>query len=114
MRYCFHLCMHHVLLLLSKVHDEIEGGDPQKISWQKLLTFMHKNHLIIVNWPLGISPPGPGFDFKRLKANTLHRLVVPYLHRKLGAMYDRQSDEEEAEDGLADLLEIEVKLWHKG
>ena len=88
--------------------------DPQKISWQKLLKFMCKNHFIIANWPLGVSPPGPGFDFKKLKASTLHKLMVPYLCRKLGAMYDRQSNKEEAEDGLVDLPEIEVKLWHKG
>ena len=75
---------------------------------------MHKNHLIITNWPLGVPPPGPGFDFKKLKASSLHRLVVPYLHRKLGIMYDGQSDKEDAEDALGDLSEIEVKLWHEG
>ena len=94
------------LLILSEVHNGIEGGDPQKISWQKLLKFVCKNHLIITNWPLGVPPPGPSFDFKKLKAGSLHRLVVPYLYG--------QSDEEVAEDALGDLPEIEVKLWHEG
>ena len=91
----------------------IEGGDPQKIVWHKLLEFVRKHHLIVTNWPLGVAPPGPGFDFKKLKAGTLCKLVVPYLHRKLGHMYDRQSDNEEAEDLLADVPEIEIKLWHE-
>ncbi|KIM64380.1 hypothetical protein SCLCIDRAFT_23409 [Scleroderma citrinum Foug A] len=60
------------------------------------------------------TPPGPGFDFKKLKAGTLCKLVVPYLHRKLGHMYDGQSDDEEAEDLLVDVPEIEIKLWHEG
>ncbi|KIM50324.1 hypothetical protein SCLCIDRAFT_34413 [Scleroderma citrinum Foug A] len=102
-----------VALRDQQVRDGIEGGDPQKISWQKLLKFVRKNHLIITNWPLGVPPPGPSFDFKKLKAGSLHRLVVPYLHRKLGIMYDRQSDEEDTEDALGDLSEIEVKLWHE-
>ncbi|KIM60963.1 hypothetical protein SCLCIDRAFT_26285 [Scleroderma citrinum Foug A] len=102
-----------VALRDQRVHDGIEGGDPQKISWQKLLKFVHKNHLIITNWPLGVPPPGPSFDFKKRKAGSLHRLVVPYLHRKLGIMYNGQSDEEDAEDALGDLSEIEVKLWHE-
>ena len=90
----------------------IEGGDPQKIIWHKLLEFLHKNNLVVINWPLRVPPPGPGFDFKKLKGGPLHGLVVPYLHRKLGHMYDGQSDEE-AEDS-ADILEIDVKLWREG
>ena len=75
---------------------------------------MCKHHLIVTNWPLGVAPHGPGFDFKKLKAGTLRKLVVPYLCRKLGHMYDGQSDDEEAKDLLADVLEIEIKLWHEG
>ena len=81
----------------------IEGGDPQKVVWQKLLEFVCKHHLVVTNWPLGVAPPSPGFDFKKLKAGTLHKLVMPYLHRKLGHMYDRQTDNEEAQDLLADI-----------
>jgi len=66
--------------------------------------------ILLLPISLGRSPPAPGIDFKKLKASTLHRLVVPYLHRKLGAMYDRQSEEEDAEG----MSEVEVKLWHKG
>ena len=82
--------------------------------WQKLLEFVHKHSLVVTNWPLGVSPSGPGFDFKKLKAGTLHKLVVPYLHRKLGHMYDGQTDDEEAEDSGPDIPEIEIKLWHEG
>ena len=92
----------------------IEGGDPQKVVWQKLLEFVRKHSLVVTNWPLGVSPPGPGFNFKKLKASTLHKLVVPYLHRKLGHMYDGQTDDEEAKDSGLDIPEIEIKLWHEG
>ncbi|KAI6142527.1 hypothetical protein BKA82DRAFT_4018202 [Pisolithus tinctorius] len=44
-------------------------------------------------WPLGVPPLGPGFEYKKLKADALRQLVVPYLQRKLGSMYDRQSDD---------------------
>ncbi|KAL4076556.1 hypothetical protein V8B97DRAFT_2021917 [Scleroderma yunnanense] len=89
------------------------GGDPQKITWQRLLEFVRKNHLITTNWPLGIPSPGPGFNYKKLKAGSLHKLVVPYLQRKLGRMYDGQTDDEESQDLLVELPEIEVKLWHE-
>ena len=92
----------------------IEGGDPQKVVWHKLLEFVCKHNLVVTNWPLGAPPPGPGFDFKKLKASTLHKLVVPYLHRKLGHMYDRQTDDEEGEDLGVDIPEIEIKLWREG
>ena len=78
--------------------------------WKKLLEFVHKHHLVVTNWPLSVAPPDPGFDFKKLKAGTLCKLVMPYLHRKLGHMYDRQTDDEEAQDLLADIPEIEIKL----
>ena len=39
---------------------------------------------------------------------------MPYLRRKLGHMYDRQTDDKEAQDLLADILEIEIKLWNEG
>ena len=115
MRYAFHSCFHPVLIiLLFQVLYGIEGSDPQKVVWQKLLEFVHKHHLVVTNWPLGVAPPGLGFDFKKLKAGTLHKLVMPYLCRKLGRMYDGQTDDEEVQDLLADILEIEIKLWHEG
>ncbi|KAI5994310.1 hypothetical protein EDC04DRAFT_2910564 [Pisolithus marmoratus] len=89
----------------------IEVSDPQKVGWHRLLEFMRKCHLTVVNWPLGVSPPGPGFDHKKLKAGPLHQLVVPYLRRKLGPMYDGQTDDEEEQDGLDDAPEIEIKCW---
>ncbi|KAI6013849.1 hypothetical protein EDC04DRAFT_2904430 [Pisolithus marmoratus] len=89
----------------------IEVSDPQKVGWHRLLEFMRKCHLTVVNWPLGVSPPGPGFDHKKLKAGPLRQLVVPYLRRKLGPMYDGQTDDEEEQDGLDDAPEIEIKCW---
>ena len=115
MRYAFHLCFHPVLIiLLFQVLYGIEGSDPQKVVWQKLLEFVCKHHLVVTNWPLGVAPPGPGFNFKKLKAGTLCKLVMPYLHRKLGHMYDGKTDNEEVQDLLADILEIKIKLWHEG
>ncbi|KIM60173.1 hypothetical protein SCLCIDRAFT_26819 [Scleroderma citrinum Foug A] len=66
-----------------------------------------------MNWLLGVSPPGPGFDYKKLKAGPLHKLVGPYLCKKLGLMYDGQTDDEEAQDSVKHLPEIEIKLLHK-
>ncbi|KAI5994557.1 hypothetical protein F5J12DRAFT_896670 [Pisolithus orientalis] len=81
----------------------IEVGDPQKVSWHQLLKFLWKSHLTIVNWPHGVSPPSPGFEYKKLKAGPLHQLVVPYLQRKLGLLYDGQTNDEEEQDSLDDL-----------
>ncbi|KAI6149390.1 hypothetical protein BKA82DRAFT_21098 [Pisolithus tinctorius] len=78
-----------------------------------LLKFLQKSHLTIVNWPHGASPPGPGFKYKKLKAGPLHQLVVPYLWRKLGLLYDGQTDDEEEQDSLDDVLEIEIKCWNE-
>ncbi|KAI6149322.1 hypothetical protein BKA82DRAFT_4013944 [Pisolithus tinctorius] len=91
----------------------IEVGDPQKVSWHRLLEFLRKSHLTIVNWPHGVSPPGPGFEYKKLKAGPLRQLVVPYLRRKLGHLYDGQTDDEEEQDSLDDVLEIEIKCWNE-
>ncbi|KAI6127405.1 hypothetical protein EDD16DRAFT_1516680 [Pisolithus croceorrhizus] len=91
----------------------IEVSDPQKVTWHWLLEFMQKYHLTIVNWPCGVSPPGPGFDHKKLKAGPLCQLVVPYLLRKLGHMYDGQTDDEEEQDSLDDVPEIEIKCWNQ-
>ncbi|KAI5999740.1 hypothetical protein F5J12DRAFT_784525 [Pisolithus orientalis] len=74
----------------------IEVGDPQRVSWHWLLEFLWKSHLTIVNWPHGVSPPGPGFKYK-----------------KLGLLYDGQTDDEEEQDSLDDVLEIEMKCWNK-
>ncbi|KAI6002192.1 hypothetical protein F5J12DRAFT_783954 [Pisolithus orientalis] len=79
----------------------------------ELLKFLQKSHLTIVNWPHGVSPLGPGFEYKKLKAGPLHQLVVPYLQRKLGLLYDGQTNDEEEQDSLDDVLEIEIKCWNK-
>ncbi|KAI6011722.1 hypothetical protein BKA83DRAFT_4131595 [Pisolithus microcarpus] len=91
----------------------IEVSDPQKVAWNRLLELMRKCHLTIVNWPHGVSPPGPGFDHKKLKAGSLRQLVVPYLRRKLGHLYDGQTDDEEEQDSLDDAPEIEIKCWNQ-
>ncbi|KAI6140475.1 hypothetical protein BKA82DRAFT_22755 [Pisolithus tinctorius] len=91
----------------------IEVGDPQKVSWHWLLKFLWKSHLTIVNWPHGVSPLGPGFKYKKLKAGPLHQLLVPYLQRKLGLLYDGQTNDEEEQDSLDDVLEIAIKCWNK-
>ncbi|KAI6023470.1 hypothetical protein EDC04DRAFT_2900363 [Pisolithus marmoratus] len=89
----------------------IEVSDPQKVGWHRLLEFMQKCHLTVINWPLGVSPLGPGFDHKKLKARPLRQLVVPYLWRKLGPMYDGWTDDEEEQGSLDDAPEIEIKCW---
>ncbi|KAI6156649.1 hypothetical protein BKA82DRAFT_4345685 [Pisolithus tinctorius] len=93
----------------------VEVGDPQKIIWQRLLEFVRRNSLVIINWPLGVPPPGPGFEYKKLKADALRQLVVPYLRRKLGSMYDGQSDDDDDEknDRLDGVPEVEIKPWNE-
>ncbi|KAI5985681.1 hypothetical protein F5J12DRAFT_787350 [Pisolithus orientalis] len=57
----------------------------------------------------------PGFEYKKLKADALHQLVVPYLWRKLGSMYDRQSDDndDEKNDHLDGVPEVKIKPWNE-
>ncbi|KAI6011931.1 hypothetical protein PISMIDRAFT_17530 [Pisolithus microcarpus 441] len=88
-----------------RVTQGIEVGDPQKIVWQHLLEFMTKNYLIILNWPHGVSP--------KLKGDPLRKLVVPYLHWKLGATYDGPSDDDEEQDSLDGVPEIEIRPWNQ-
>ncbi|KAI6010483.1 hypothetical protein BKA83DRAFT_4132703 [Pisolithus microcarpus] len=95
------------------VTQGIEVGNPQKIAWQCLLEFMMKNYLIILNWPHGVSPPGPGFEYKKLKGDPLRKLVVPSLCQKLGAMYDGPSDDDEEQDSLDGVPEIEIRPWNQ-
>ncbi|KAI6168927.1 hypothetical protein EDD17DRAFT_1502910 [Pisolithus thermaeus] len=94
-----------ILIISPQVTHGIEVGDPQKIIWQCLLEFMMKNYLIILNWPHGVSPPGPGFKYKKLKGNPLRKLMVPYFHQKFGTMYDGQSDDDK-EDSLDDVTNM--------
>ncbi|KAI5985440.1 hypothetical protein F5J12DRAFT_898996 [Pisolithus orientalis] len=91
----------------------IEVSDPQKVSWHQLLKFLQKSHLTIVNWTHSVSPLGPAFKYKKLKAGPFCQLVVPYLWRKLGLLYDRQTNDEEEQDRLDDVLEIEIKCWNE-
>ncbi|KAI5992361.1 hypothetical protein F5J12DRAFT_786156 [Pisolithus orientalis] len=93
----------------------VKVGDPQKIIWQQLLEFVRRNSLVIINWPLGVPPLSPGFEYKKLKADALHQLVVPYLQRKLGSMYDGQSDDDDDKknDFLDGVLEVEIKPWNE-
>ncbi|KAI6142468.1 hypothetical protein BKA82DRAFT_28372 [Pisolithus tinctorius] len=65
--------------------------------------------------PLGVPPPGPGFEYKKLKADALRQLVVPYLWRKLGSMYNGQSDDDDDEknDHLDGVPEVEIKPWNE-
>ncbi|KAI6043767.1 hypothetical protein EDC04DRAFT_2599865 [Pisolithus marmoratus] len=88
----------------EQVTRGIEVGNPQKIVWQGLLEFMTKKYLIILNWPIGVSLPGPGFEYKKLKADPLRKLV-------LGMMYDGQSDDDEEQDSLDGVPEIEIRPW---
>ncbi|KAI6111409.1 hypothetical protein F5141DRAFT_1214913 [Pisolithus sp. B1] len=94
------------------ISQGIKVSDPQKVAWNWLLELMRKYHLTI-DWPHSVSPPGPGFDHKKLKAGPLRQLVVPYLQRKLGHMYDGQTDNEEEQDSLDDAPEIEIKCWNQ-
>ncbi|KAI6138652.1 hypothetical protein BKA82DRAFT_164633, partial [Pisolithus tinctorius] len=57
----------------------------------------------------------PGFEYKKLKADALHQLVVPYLQRKLGSMYDGQSDDNDNKknDHLDGVPEVEIKPWNE-
>ncbi|KAI6017927.1 hypothetical protein EDC04DRAFT_2607925 [Pisolithus marmoratus] len=82
----------------SQVMQGIKVGDPQKIIWQHLLKFMMKNYLIILNWPIGVSLPGPGFEYKKLKADPLCKL--------LGTMYDGQCDDDKEQDSLDDVINM--------
>ncbi|KAI6097091.1 hypothetical protein F5141DRAFT_1220371 [Pisolithus sp. B1] len=104
-----------LLAALRDMHitQGIGVSGPQEVAWNWLLELMQKYHLTIVNWPHGVSPPGPGFDHKKLKAGPLCQLIVPYLWRKLGHMYDGQTDEEEEQDSLDDAPEIEIKCWNQ-
>ncbi|KIO04173.1 hypothetical protein M404DRAFT_143645 [Pisolithus tinctorius Marx 270] len=54
-------------------------------------------------------------DYKKLKADALCQLVVPYLWRKLGSMYDGQSDDndDEKNDCLDGVPEVEIKPWNE-
>ncbi|KAI6098672.1 hypothetical protein EDD16DRAFT_1526798 [Pisolithus croceorrhizus] len=91
----------------------IEVSDPQKVAWNQLLKFMWRYHLTIINWPCGVSPPGPGFNHKKLKAGPLCQLVVAYLVKKLGHKYDGQTNDQEEQDSLDDVPEIEIKCWNQ-
>lgn len=39
-----------------------------------------KNHLVIVNWPKGVTPPGPKFDSKKLCGPGVKEMVEGYMH----------------------------------
>ncbi|KAI6140793.1 hypothetical protein BKA82DRAFT_4019030 [Pisolithus tinctorius] len=50
-----------------------------------------------------------------LRTDALRQLVVPYLRRKLGSMYDGQSDDDDDEknDRLDGVPEVEIKPWNE-
>ncbi|KAI5984965.1 hypothetical protein F5J12DRAFT_787486 [Pisolithus orientalis] len=105
-----------LIMVLKGLCSRVEVGDPQKIIWQWLLEFIRRNSLIIINWPLGVPPPGPGFEYKKLKADALCQLVVPYLQRKLGSMCNGQSDDNDDKKNncLDGVLEVKIKPWNEG
>ncbi|KAI6006225.1 hypothetical protein F5J12DRAFT_783004 [Pisolithus orientalis] len=95
-------------------HVALKLAIPRKFPGTGFSSFVQKSHLTIVNWPHGVSPPGPGFEYKKLRAGPLHQLVVPYLWRKLGLLYDGQTDDEEEQDSLDDVLEKRSQMIQSG
>ncbi|KAJ8581493.1 hypothetical protein M405DRAFT_847013 [Rhizopogon salebrosus TDB-379] len=78
-----------------------EAGHPLKTSnsrWLTMLDTLYAEKLCIHDWPAGVPPPGPDFDLKALSASQLRALVVPYLRRHLGVMYEADLGQEDEDD----------------
>ncbi|KAJ8580672.1 hypothetical protein M405DRAFT_869310 [Rhizopogon salebrosus TDB-379] len=78
-----------------------EAGHPLKTSnsrWLTMLDTLYAEKLCIHDWPAGVPPPGPDFDLKALSASQLRALVVPYLRRHLGVMYEADLGKEDEDD----------------
>lgn len=49
------------------------------VPWVRWLEVAAERHLVIVDWPEEVPPPGPGFDSKKLCGPSVKKMVAAYI-----------------------------------
>lgn len=96
---------------------DLPAGQKIKFQWQTFLSECYSKRIIIVKWPADTPAPGPGFVVKALKPAQLARIVVPYIKRKMGDLYDGTAKDDVASDQEKvdeDRPEWECHRWAEG
>ncbi|KAF9241501.1 hypothetical protein BU15DRAFT_73227 [Melanogaster broomeanus] len=58
--------------------------DGQNFKWKNLLDNLVDHQCYILDYPSGVHPFGPGFDYHNLSVLHMNALVVPYLKHVMG------------------------------
>ncbi|KAF9226117.1 hypothetical protein BS17DRAFT_765187 [Gyrodon lividus] len=61
--------------------------DGQNFKWKNLLDNLVKYQCYILDYPSGVHPFGPGFDYHNLSVLHMNALVVPYLKHIMGSHF---------------------------
>ncbi|KIN96418.1 hypothetical protein M404DRAFT_33306 [Pisolithus tinctorius Marx 270] len=84
----------------------------KNVPWKVLLDlrFIHKH--TIVDWPAGVLAVGPDFNVKRLNADELRALTVPFLKEQMEQDYNLEAPAEEEEDHFVPVPALSFYLKH--
>jgi hypothetical protein len=61
--------------------------DGQNFKWKNLLDNLVEHQCYILDYPSGVHPFGPSFDYHNLSVLHMNALVVPYLKRVMGSRF---------------------------
>lgn len=100
------------LMISQKFHEaEIKYGQ-KNVPWKVLLDLLFVHKHTVVDWPAGVPAVGPDFNVKRLNADELHALTVPFLKEQMEQDYNLEAPAEEEEDHFVPVPASSFYLKH--
>ncbi|KAI6015822.1 hypothetical protein BKA83DRAFT_4498528 [Pisolithus microcarpus] len=86
------------LVVMHKLHEvEITRGQ-RNVPWKTLLDLLFAHKHTIVDWPAGVPAINQDFNVKRLTADELRALTVPFLKEQMGNDYHVEAAVEGEDD----------------
>ncbi|KAI6095848.1 hypothetical protein EDD16DRAFT_1720460 [Pisolithus croceorrhizus] len=81
-----------VILSHKAVADKVEITRGQKnVPWKTLLDLLFTHKHTIIDWPAGVPAISRNFNVKRLTADELRALTVPFLKEQMGKDYEMEA-----------------------
>ncbi|KAI5994404.1 hypothetical protein EDD15DRAFT_2366492 [Pisolithus albus] len=106
----------HVLpvVFMHKLHEVNLVGGQKNVPWKTLLDVLYTAQYTITDWPVHVPAVGPDFNIRRLNADELRALVVPFLKEQMGLDYNAEAPgEDEDQDGpmIVPSSSFHLKKW---
>ncbi|KAI5984714.1 hypothetical protein EDD15DRAFT_2374941 [Pisolithus albus] len=102
------------VVFMHKLYEVNLIGGQKNVPWKTLLDVLYTAQYMITDWPVHVPAVGPDFNIRRLNADELHALVVPFLKEQMGLDYNAEAPgEDEDQDGPMIVLSssFHLKKW---